>query len=1233
MDKYESKLRIEEIEKLKKKKQYKEAARLADTIEWYRIKNAVTLYKVADLYKICRNYVKCRELLELAYERSPYAKNVVFALCDVCLEFGDFEAATEHYKEYKALAPDDAGVYVLKYKMLKALEAGIDEQIEVLESLKRKNRSEEWEYELATLYHRAGLAEKCVEECDEIVTWYGEGSFVYKAMELKMLHQPLDPEQQAIYDGRLEKKKKAEERRTGQIPSAEGGRKRHTGRIRMEEYPEKKKRRVRPEHSEKPVRPEREEVSQEEGNDEFHVKTINMGQFNTIDLQAELANNIQDYIGGEPSMIDRSGLSKNSALDEGFSGESDGDSGILLNEEPSFDAGLDADLSIKEDTTDSLLKIVAAAEEEARKSQPLPEVPDESSEGSKADEIEFVEENRKEVFHNTIPADSQEVFFEDATGDLRFAIERPKKQESDDSRLEQFKENYSKQREGKELPEGYGRLDGGEPDYSETLPVAGGIVDEKVLEDGTVELIKHFEENVEPEVVRVGQDRKRPKGADGRSTGPMRIRKPVQEEIPAEDVKILERSELDPDYVDMLPTSGDKQISGQLNIQDILAGWEETKKQKEREFQENLRKKTMEHTGNLFADFEKEANSGLLATLENPALINSVTDQSTSEDFFKGLSVEDVKNGKQVTYPEKLTTGEIKISKVIEAPIEEADEEEEGTFEFAPLDYDPADYKVEKAPAKTEEKNETEESSESDAEDSAEEETKSEVAEKKDKNTENQTAEEKTESEEEDENKDEVIETGLKAEVEEADDESDAKENIAEENTAEENSAKETEEDPDEAMIQKLLEEDEKEARERYYGSVTQKISGNIWDEVDNVPVKETYAEPEPDEVGATKLMPSRRLVEEIAVDNEETVSETAETTTEETVAEVLAEAEEEVSEAEETGFDDTDEEEEEKEVRPAKKKHAPADRPSRKDAKKDGKKKKSSNAPLVPQNTPSTQGFNMQPLTDEATEEKDSEENAVAGIERDLTKEEKKYFGPFLYSKRMKQQILDAIETMTLAAYTGNLIITADSGESSADLATLFYQYLKASDSNFTGKAAKIGAEKLNKKDMNEIFEKLSNGALIVSHAGKMTNSTINGILQNLNQEARGVEVILHDTKNEIRRLLERAPVLESFFNCRVDIIAMSPEMLAEYGKKYALDLGYSIDNMAMLAFSGRISELQIGTHLVSVDEVKEIVQAAIEHADKPSADKAIRTMTGKRYDEEHRVILREKDFEFRKK
>ena len=1175
MDKYESKLRIEEIEKLKKKKQYKEAARLADTIEWHRIKNTVTLYKVANLYKICRNYAKCRELLELAYERSPYAKNVVFALCDVCLEFGDFEAATEHYKEYAALAGDDSGIWILKYKMLKALEAGIDEQIEILETLKKMNRSEEWEYELATLYHRAGLGEKCVEECNEIITWYGEGSYVYKAMELKMLHEPLTPEQQAVYDGRIEKRKKGEG--TGKMPRTE----------RRAKKTEKDARYKGPER-----RTREENPSEDDDEEEFHVKTINMGQFNTIDLQAELANNIQDYIGGEPSMINRAGLERD-----------DKDSMSTRVFVP------------KEDTTDSLLQIVNQAQQEAaNSSESVQDAYDtdaslstdpgyETEAGFKAqspydtsaglveetEDVEFVQENRKEVFHNTIPADSQEVFFEDATGDLRFQVERPEKPVSDNSKLDEFKESYTREREGKPLPEGLGRLSGEEYVQTETVPIAGGIVDEKVLDDGTVELIKHFEENVEPEVVRVGQEKKKMKFSTSNTAGTVKKEKPLQPEKP---VKVeLQREELDPDYVDMLPTSEEAQISGQLNIQDILAGWEETKRQKEREFQENLRKKTLENTGNLFADFEKEANSGLLATLENPALINSVTDQSTSEDFFKGISVEDIKKGKQITYPEK-KQDDLRIGKVIEAPEEEV-LEDEALEEPEFITEKPA---VEEA---TEQMSLFSNSSSS-GENSTEENTSSnEEAVSQNTKTGETAAEESIEEATVEETSKELPEEKAETEVPDEGNTVDGNNLVAEAEAL-----KKQETDPDEKMIKQILEEDEQERRNRYYGSVTQNISGNIWDEVDNVPVKETYsdAEPEPDEVGATKFMPSKEIEEEV---------QSAEATEDETVQEP-------------------------EESKPVVEK---VERKPKVKAKAKHKKHVEAEEEVPAEDN----GFEMVPLDQdsEATapvpagqkEETTNVEVGGDGLERELTKEEKKYFGPFLYSKRMKQQILDAIETMTLAAYTGNLIITADSGESSTKLATCFYQYLKASDSNFTGKSAKIGAEKLNKKDMNEIFEKLAGGALIVSHAGKMTNSTINGILQNLNQEARGVEVILHDTKNEIRRLLERAPVLERFFNCRVDIIAMSPEMLAEYGKKYALDLGYSIDTMAMLAFSGRISELQIGTHLVSVDEVKEIVQDAIAHADKPSPDKAIRTMTGKRYDEEHRVILREKDFEFRKR
>ena len=650
----------------------------------------------------------------------------------------------------------------------------------------------------------------------------------------------------------------------------------------------------------------------------------------------------------------------------------------------------------------------------------------------------------------------------------------------------------------------------------------------------------------------------------------------------------IKREEIDPDYVDMLPTTEESQISGQLNIQDILAGWEETKKKKEREFQESMRKKTLENTGNLFAEFDKEANSGLLATLENPALINSVTDQSTSEDFFKGLSVEDVKNGKQFVR----NTGEIRVGKVIEAPVEEefTEEEEPEKEEDENSFYDVNELLREK-PVVVRRKSEDLE-------------TISMSFEKKEDDSEPETEEE------------ENISTADNQETEEAP--------VQEE--------KESEVDPEEEMIQKLLDEDEKEAkakeeenRDKYFGAVTQNISGNIWDEVDSVPVKETYSDPEPEEVNATIFMPARDEIDATAENFEEE--------SEEKEAEVVKVSLTDEKEAEDAEAEDNTEEvkEEPKEPVEGATKRMPA-------IHKKSKKSK--------QNRKEDDGYQMAPLSDpeaeniEEPEEKEEpeseggedEESAGNGVGRDFSKDEKKYFEQFLYSKLMKKQILDAIETMTLAAYTGNLIITADSTESSSDLATCFYKYIKGTDANFTGKAARIGAEKLNKKNMDEIFETLANGALIVSHAGKMTNSTINGILQNLNQEARGVEVILHDSKSEIRRLLERAPVLEKFFNCRVDIIAMSPEMLAEYGKKYALGLGYAIDNMAMLAFSGRISELQIGTHLVSVDEVKQIVNDAIDHVNKPGFEKTWRTMNGTRYDEEHRVILREKDFEFRK-
>ena len=792
-----------------------------------------------------------------------------------------------------------------------------------------------------------------------------------------MLHEPLTPEQEMIYNRRLERKERVRTGNTGKMPKSQA-----------KEEPK--------------AEVHAEPVSEPEPEEEFHVKTINMGKFNTIDLQAELAANLKDYIGGEPSMVSR-----------------------LPEEEP--------------------------AEEVSAK----------SATGSFGD----------------VRPDAGEVFFEDITGEVSSRSDRKESPVSENTRLREFKEQYKQDMKGRELPKGLGRLTGEEEGRLETMPIAGGVVEEKVLKDGTVELIKEFQE-VEPEVVVVGKDKVNGELSVKKSkTGPMKV--------------IGTTGPMQFSDEDLLPNPEEKQISGQINIQDIMAEWENIKKQKELKMQEGLRRKTLENTGNMFAEFDKEANSGLLATLENPALINSVTAQSTSEDFIKGVSVEDMKKGKTATrVPEK--SEELKIGKVIEAPpVEEPEEDPEEKMIRDILEED------EKDAAKEAEANKAE------AKEAAEE-----VAEEIDKAVE-EAAEEAVSEEEEEPSAEEETE----AEAAEAEEE-------------------ETAEEPEEEVSEEAVEETaaaKENKEEKYHGSVTQEISGNIWDEVDNV---EEGAE-ESEDAGATKVI-----------------------------------SREEIKEA----------------------------------------------------------------LKAEASQTEESEESGEPEG-NDMSKEEKKIFAPFLYSKKMKQQIMETCECMTLAAYTGNVIITADGQESEVQLAKLFTKNLRSTDPNFTGGVAKIGAEKLNTKDVGDIFGKLVNGALIVTRAGKMTNSTINAVLQNLNQEARGVEVFLLDTKSEIRRLLERAPVLERFFNGRVDIIAMSPEMLAEYGRKYANDLGYEIDNMAMLAFSGRISELQIGTHLVSVEEVKELVQDAIDHADRKSVGKLTRTITGKRYDDDHRVILREKDFEYRKK
>ena len=252
MDKYEYKLRADEIRSLISDKKYKEAAAVADTIDWKNVKNGMMLCTISDLYKVCRRYEDSRDVLLLAYQRNPQGRMILYSLCELSIKLNDVVNAVEYYKEFLQVAARDNGRFILQYKLYTAQEVSLEERIAVLEELQKRECKEKWMYELAYLYHRVGFGSKCIEECDQIVIYFGEGKYVIQALDLKRLHTPLSESQQALYD-----------RLTG--------------------------------------------VSEPE----IQIKDVNVGMFSTMNLEKELANNLRKVLGEDEIPADISAAGGN----------------------------------------------------------------------------------------------------------------------------------------------------------------------------------------------------------------------------------------------------------------------------------------------------------------------------------------------------------------------------------------------------------------------------------------------------------------------------------------------------------------------------------------------------------------------------------------------------------------------------------------------------------------------------------------------------------------------------------------------------------------------------------------------------------------------------------------------------------------------------------------------------------------------------------------------------------
>jgi len=199
LDKYEYNLRLDQMKSLVAEGDYQTAAEIADTINWRKIKNVTALVRAGEIYEQVERYEESREILLMAYDRSSIGRTIIYRLAHVAIKMANFDEAKEFYKEFVEIAPHDNLKYVLKYEINKAQGSDYKTLIANLEELKEQEFTEEWGYELAHMYHKAGMGDKCIEICDELVLYFGQGAYVERALELKMLYQPLTRQQEEKY--------------------------------------------------------------------------------------------------------------------------------------------------------------------------------------------------------------------------------------------------------------------------------------------------------------------------------------------------------------------------------------------------------------------------------------------------------------------------------------------------------------------------------------------------------------------------------------------------------------------------------------------------------------------------------------------------------------------------------------------------------------------------------------------------------------------------------------------------------------------------------------------------------------------------------------------------------------------------------------------------------------------------------------------------------------------------
>lgn len=1022
MDKYEYKVRADEIKSLISEGEYEEAVKIADSIDWRRVKSVMMLCTISDLYKINRRYEDSRNILLLAYEKQK-GRLIVYSLCELSIKLGEYVQAIEYYKEFVQIAPKDSGRYILQYKLYEAQDVSLEERIEVLEELKRHDYREKWAYELAYLYHRVGLESKCVEECDEMILWFGEGRYVLKAYELKMLHTSLTPEQQQRY----EELKSHNGMRASDFAVDQAAVREEAKYETEDEGDDEYSRQMNQLTADTKQIPKTEQAPSSAEDLDIQVKTVDVSQYNTINLQKELAESMRE---------------------------------LLENKTGDMPAGEVNDLMMTQmyapvehtEGADESAQTDAAADNEMIRIPDMQPVEPQMEQTVAAEEsVAGVQEAvaQEALVQETAQAETTEQPVEEAQEKAQPVL----RQDTDEMKLIT----------DEDLKQADEEVFFGNTSEVNVQDVVSELT-EKNADRTAFRPVEEEQAEVTPQVTPVSLNAMS-------NTGVIRT---FNKKSGYDDML---SQEYDGQLSLVVPESEqvEKQITGQLSIEDVMAEWERMKKENEERRLKEIRERVRKQTDNLFADFDESTKSGLLEELENAMVTAAMKEEKLRADKEKPkvVKVSDIEKQREEKEVHSQQKEEVKTQ-----PVEEPEEI---------------------------------------------------IEESVDEVMEEQPVTEPVMGEVQDSDPDELVEDAeIIDEEEEAAEESGEEmvEEPAEEVTEEAAGAETTEENPEEEAAEEGSEEPKKMPLRRKKKKVQQNF-----DETQNI-VLEFEDIPEMTEKAPAQAAPSKKLraPREIKKGDEPV----------QTTGEVISSTEK----------------------------------------------------------------------------------------GRELTEQEREEFAPFIHHRRTRRQIAEVIDNISLASYTGNVVVTGEEGTESTAFAKLLIKDVQSNDSNFSGKVAKISGSVLNKKDIAETLNKLANGALIVEDAAALKKPSVDVLLREMNQEEKGLILVLEDTKNRMDAFLAKNKDLQEVFNLRVDLEALDDQTLVKYARKYALEQEYSIDDLGILALHTRIADLQTGDHEVTLSEIEELVDEAIYYADKKTPKHFFDVLFGNRYDDEDMIILREKDF-----